>query len=94
MVTVNEDGSSLLVNWEPSWMAWSGGWRSVFIHQLNRVNSHNGYGHDDSTINIITVITVHKHTLQPLYRSIHVSWHCQDFTAEKFDCPYALADGN
>jgi len=26
--------------------------RSVCIHQMNRVNSRNGYGHDDSTINI------------------------------------------
>jgi len=26
--------------------------RSVCIHQMNRVNSRNGFGHDDSTINI------------------------------------------
>jgi len=24
-------------------------WRSVCIHQMNRVNSCNGYGHDDSS---------------------------------------------
>ena len=26
--------------------------RSVYIHQMNRVNSRNDFGHDDSTINI------------------------------------------
>jgi len=30
--------------------------RSVCIHQMNRMNSRNGYGHDDSTINIIVII--------------------------------------
>jgi len=32
--------------------------RSVCIHQMNRVNSSNGYGHDDSTTDIITVIII------------------------------------
>jgi len=32
--------------------------RSVYIHQLNRVNSRNGFGHDDSTINFVVVIVV------------------------------------
>ena len=27
--------------------------RSVYIHQMNRVNSRNDFGHDDSTINIV-----------------------------------------
>jgi len=27
--------------------------RSVYIRQLNRVNSRNDFGHDDSTINIV-----------------------------------------
>ena len=45
----------------PSWLAWSDGWRPpgaqlVCIHQMNLVNSHNGYGHDDSTINVIVVL--------------------------------------
>ena len=31
--------------------------RSVYIHQMNRVNSRNDFGHDDSTINIAVVIT-------------------------------------
>jgi len=32
--------------------------RSVYIHQMNRVNSRNDFGHDDSTINIITAIII------------------------------------
>ena len=45
----------------PSRLAWS--WlaatrRSVCIHQTNRVNSHNDFGHDDNTVNIVTVIIV------------------------------------
>jgi len=32
--------------------------RSVYIHQMNRVNSRSDSGHDDSTINIIVVIII------------------------------------
>jgi len=32
--------------------------RSVYINQMNRVNSRNDFGHDDSTINIVVVIIV------------------------------------
>ena len=32
--------------------------RSVYIHQMNRVNSRNDFGHDDSTINIVIAIIV------------------------------------
>ena len=32
--------------------------RSVYIHQMNRVNSHNDFGHDDSTIDIVTAIII------------------------------------
>jgi len=32
--------------------------RSVYIHQMNRVNSRNDFGHDDSTINIVVVIII------------------------------------
>ena len=32
--------------------------RSVYIHQMNRVNSRNDFGHNDSTINIIVVIII------------------------------------
>ena len=30
--------------------------RSVYIHQMNWVNSRNDFGHDDSAINIVVVI--------------------------------------
>ena len=32
--------------------------RSVYIHQMNQVNSRNDFGHDDSPINIVTAIIV------------------------------------
>ena len=32
--------------------------RSVCIHQMNRVNSRNDFGHDDSTINVVLVIII------------------------------------
>ena len=33
--------------------------RSVYIHQMNRVNSRGDFGHDDSTINIdVVIITI------------------------------------
>jgi len=32
--------------------------RSVYIHQINRVNSRNDFGHDDSTRNIIMAIII------------------------------------
>jgi len=32
--------------------------RSVCIHQMNRVNSRNDFGHDDSTINIVMAIII------------------------------------
>jgi len=31
---------------------------SVYIQQMNRVNSHNDYGRDDSTVNIVVVIII------------------------------------
>ena len=30
--------------------------RSVYVHQMNRVNSRNDSGHDDSTINIVVIL--------------------------------------
>ena len=46
----------------PSRLAWSEGLvatgRSVYIHQMNRVNSRNDFSHDASTINIITVFII------------------------------------
>ena len=32
--------------------------RSVYIHQMNRVNSRNDFRHDDSNINIVVVIII------------------------------------
>jgi len=32
--------------------------RWVYIHHMNRVNSRNYFGHDDSTINIVEVIII------------------------------------
>ena len=32
--------------------------RSVYIHQMNRVNSRNDFGHDDSTINIVMAVII------------------------------------
>jgi len=32
--------------------------RSVYIHQMNRVNSRSGFGHNDSTINTVAVIII------------------------------------
>ena len=31
---------------------------SVYIHQMNRMNSRNDFGHDDSTINIVMAIII------------------------------------
>jgi len=42
-------------------------WRSVYIHQMNRMNSGNDFGHDDSTIVmfivIIIIIIIHSNTV-------------------------------
>ena len=32
--------------------------RSVYIHQMNRVNSRNDFGHDDSNMNIVVAIII------------------------------------
>jgi len=42
----------------PSQLAWSEGWRPPGAHQMNRVNSRNDFGHDDSTINIVMAIII------------------------------------
>ena len=38
--------------------------RSVYIHQINRVNSRNDFGHDNSTINIVVVIIIIINTVR------------------------------
>ena len=46
----------------PSRLAWSESWRppraQSTLYQMNRVNSCNDFGHDDSTINIVVVIII------------------------------------
>ena len=38
--------------------------RSVYIHQINRMNSRNDFGHNDSTIVVaIIIIIITAHTL-------------------------------
>ena len=39
--------------------------RSVYIRQMNRVNSRNDSGHDDSTINTVVVIIIISITFLP-----------------------------
>jgi len=61
MAMVNVNGSSqFLADSRPKSIGLVGGLaatrRSVCIHQMNRVNSRNDFGHDDSTINIVVVI--------------------------------------
>jgi len=42
--------------------------RSVYIHQMNRVNSRNDFGYDDSTINIVmAIIIIIKHGMVSPY---------------------------
>ena len=42
---------------------------SVYIHQINRVNSRNDFGHDDSTINIVVVIIIIMNTVRRAERT-------------------------
>ena len=52
--------------------------RSVYIHQMNRVNYRNDSGHDDSTINIVMGIIIVKqvafHELDTLQRRQIPTW--------------------
>ena len=56
-----DDSCQFSTDSQPKSMAWSEGWhlaatrRSVYIHQMNRLNSRNDFGHDDSTINTVVV---------------------------------------
>jgi len=63
MAMVNVDGSSQLSadsETKSTGLVWdlAASRRSVYIHQMNRVNSSNDFGHDDSTINIVLVIII------------------------------------
>ena len=58
MAMVDVDGSShLSADSQPKSVSLVCGlaatWRSVCIHQMNRVNSCSDHGHEDSTINIV-----------------------------------------
>jgi len=58
MVMVDVDGSSHLSadsQTKSVGLVWglAATWRSVCIHQMNRVNSRSDHGHEDSTINIV-----------------------------------------
>jgi len=58
MAMVGMDGSShLSADSQPKsvGLVWglAATWRSVCIHQMNRMNSHGDHGHDDSTVNIV-----------------------------------------
>jgi len=52
---VDVDGRSLVDDLQPNSVSLAEGsaatWNGVCIRQMNRVNSHNGYGHNDSSIN-------------------------------------------
>ena len=57
MAMVDVDGSSQFsADYSPSQLALSG--RSVYIYQMNQMNSRNDFGHEDSTINIVVVIII------------------------------------
>ena len=64
MATVDVDDSCQLSadSAQVDWLGLGGGLaatrRSVYVHQLNRVNSRNDFGHDDSTINIVMAIII------------------------------------
>jgi len=63
MAMVDVDGScQFLVDSQPKSAGLVGGLaatrRSVYIHQMNHVNSRNDFGHDDSIINIVIVIII------------------------------------
>jgi len=46
--------------------------RSVYIHQMNQVNScNNDFGHDDSTINIVMAVIIMP---SYIYKMANVSW--------------------
>jgi len=61
--SIDPDGMKGWVGLPANWQAKSVGsvwglaatWRWVCIHQMNRLNSRNGFGYDDSTINIFVV---------------------------------------
>jgi len=57
-----DDSSQFSMDSQPKWigLVWglSATRRSVYIYEMNRVNSRNDFGHDDSTINIVVAIII------------------------------------
>jgi len=50
---------------------------SLYIHQMNQLNSRNDFGHDDSTINIvmaIIIIIIKLAISQFLSADINITW--------------------
>ena len=63
MVTVDVDGScQFSAGSQPKStglvLGLAATWRSVYIHQMNWVNSHNDFCHDASTVNIVVFIII------------------------------------
>jgi len=88
MATVDVDDSSLSANPQAKSVGLVGGlaaiWRSVCIHQMNRVNACNRYDHIDSTINadngiiistIVTIQLLHVHLRLMLTLYVHRQLH-------------------
>jgi len=68
MARVDVDGScQFLVDSQPKSIGLAATRRSVYIHQMNRVNSRNDFGHDDSIINVVVIIIV-------IFVLLHVVW--------------------
>ena len=70
--------------------------RSVYIHQLNRVNSRNDFGHDNSTINIVMAIIIITTAQTAQFRAIGIISGTSQHRVQKFadgtgTAPFPLA---
>jgi len=54
--------------------------RSVYIHQMNRVNFRNDFGHDDSTINIVVVIVIINSMINLKHHLSTINWQLKTMT--------------
>ena len=59
-MAIVDDSCQFLADSKSTGLVWglATTWHSVYVHQMNRVNSHNDFGHDDSTINIVMAIII------------------------------------
>jgi len=64
--------------------------RSGYIHQMNRVNSRNDFGHDNSTINIVVVIILLLLLLKACSRPPNWTELNSDFLGLDVDTVYLL----